>query len=688
MAHNSGDATNSDKEKTLCQEQPQQQQKENNVNDDVIDDDDEEELIKSTSQKRQKRSAAISVPAAATRGGATESPNVLGVHDETSNACEEGHSNERPRRQGYGSPSDRAVSALSRSSCSPQSRSVSTSPSHSVGIYKTPPQSSASPGLLTPAPLDLRKSCCHISPLCTPPPMYRATSPECSTPGSQIQTAQTPTSPRAIAIPYNTPHVQHSVTPPPSPGPSPLSSPRTSPQQAPIPEQPSTSPPPSFPTVANFNEARRIIYEVLSQFHPEVRRAVLAPALKQLHIPAWDFLRSTPVLVSEPTQFMDLLVYLGLQNYHSQLIDANITWDNFHLITEDWVKRAGLPECVGKKIEDYNSSSKQLSGVVLVSEIKSGAFGTVWNGLWNGTRVAAKQLKFSEKHKDSECAALIQRESAVLCKLSHPNIVHFFGTCVIDGNHMLVMELCHGSLLQLLQSSSAHAASSQLGVSGTPASLNLGELELLRMCKDVAAGMEYLAHHNIIHRDLACRNCLYIQFANGEYCVKVSDMGQARFCTDEYWSTSNCFPKKWAALEVLLGDPSTKASDVWSFGVLMWEIFTRGSEPYEELTAEGVSLLEFLQQGERLSIPAHVPPAIAELMQLCWHSDPGTRPTFSKIHQTLLELCPTLWPAKGAGNGNGSGGAHNGDPPTNNSEELMKADSSDESSAYGHPRNF
>ncbi|KAH3763929.1 tyrosine-protein kinase ITK/TSK [Pelomyxa schiedti] len=362
---------------------------------------------------------------------------------------------------------------------------------------------------------------------------------------------------------------------------------------------------PPQPSIDAINEARRIVCDSLSHFPPDARRGVLAPILKQLEILSWD-------VQSSQTQETHMPQFPPRGQFHNNQAER----------------------------ETEPAEEVLLSGVELVSEIKSGSFGTVWNAHWNGTKVAVKQVKNTPgKHQVvSESTALINREAAILSRVSHPNIVQFFGTCAIDGNRMLVMELCHGNLLQLLQTSSSHTGTA----CGCP---SISETDLLLMCRDVSAGMEYLAQSNIIHRDLACRNCLYIKLANGEYCVKVSDMGQARFCTNEYWSTSNCLPKKWAALEVLLGDPATKASDVWSFGVVMWEILSRGGDPYEDLMEECVTILDFLQQGERLYPPSHVAQEVANVMQLCWQTDPKDRPTFSKLHETLIHLCSTTtWP--------------------------------------------
>ncbi|TUJ24211.1 Tyrosine-protein kinase Tec [Bagarius yarrelli] len=137
---------------------------------------------------------------------------------------------------------------------------------------------------------------------------------------------------------------------------------------------------------------------------------------------------------------------------------------------------------------------------------------------------------------------------------------------------------------------------------------------LLSICHDVSQGMEYLEDNRFLHRDLAARNCL----VNESQVVKVSDFGMTRYVLDdEYLSSSGAkFPVKWSPPEVFNFCRYSSKSDVWSFGVLMWEVFTEGKMPFENhLNHEVVTMVT---QGQRLCRPNKAAPRIYQIMQQCW----------------------------------------------------------------------
>uniref|UniRef100_A0A8C0GVS6 Protein kinase domain-containing protein n=1 Tax=Chelonoidis abingdonii TaxID=106734 RepID=A0A8C0GVS6_CHEAB len=137
---------------------------------------------------------------------------------------------------------------------------------------------------------------------------------------------------------------------------------------------------------------------------------------------------------------------------------------------------------------------------------------------------------------------------------------------------------------------------------------------LLGMCQDVCEGMAYLEQNSVIHRDLAARNCL----VGESQVVKVSDFGMSRYVLDDQYtsSTGTKFPVKWSAPEVFSYSNYSTKSDVWSFGVLMWEVFSEGKIPYENRT--NAEVVEEINAGLRLYKPKLASKAIYELMSSCW----------------------------------------------------------------------
>uniref|UniRef100_A0A8C4T333 IL2 inducible T cell kinase n=1 Tax=Erpetoichthys calabaricus TaxID=27687 RepID=A0A8C4T333_ERPCA len=137
---------------------------------------------------------------------------------------------------------------------------------------------------------------------------------------------------------------------------------------------------------------------------------------------------------------------------------------------------------------------------------------------------------------------------------------------------------------------------------------------LLGMCLDVCEGMAYLERANFIHRDLAARNCL----VGENYEVKVSDFGMTRFVLDDQYTSSlgSKFPVKWSAPEVIQYSKFSSKSDVWSFGVVMWEVFSEGKMPYENRSNGEV--VEAIGAGQRLLRPKLASDFIYQLMEWCW----------------------------------------------------------------------
>ncbi|XP_059571126.1 epithelial discoidin domain-containing receptor 1 isoform X2 [Alligator mississippiensis] len=242
------------------------------------------------------------------------------------------------------------------------------------------------------------------------------------------------------------------------------------------------------------------------------------------------------------------------------------------------------------------------------------------------------------------------KEVKIMSRLKDPNIVRLLGVCVRDDPLCMITEYMeNGDLNQFL---SAHELEAKTGGSASDAP-TISYPTLIHVAAQIASGMKFLASLNFVHRDLATRNCLV-----GEgFTIKIADFGMSRnLYSGDYYRIQGraVLPIRWMAWECILMGKFTTASDVWAFGVTLWEVLMLCQEqPYSQLTDEQV--IEnagqfFRDQGEQvyLSRPPACPLALYEVMLRCWARDAKDRPLFQHLHRFLnedaLNMVPFIQP--------------------------------------------
>ncbi|KAF7229731.1 tyrosine-protein kinase Tec-like [Nothobranchius furzeri] len=271
-----------------------------------------------------------------------------------------------------------------------------------------------------------------------------------------------------------------------------------------------------------------------------------------------------------------------------------------------------VPATAGFSSEKWEINPNELT---FMKELGCGQFGVVKLGKWRGQhKVAIKAIRDGAMYEED-----FIEEAKVMTRLCHPKLVQLYGVCFKQRPLLIIAEfLENGCLLNFLR---------QKGRA-------LKEAWLLSMCQDVCEGMEYLEAHSFLHRDLAARNCL----VDEHNVVKVSDFGMTRYVLDNQYTSSNGakFPVKWSPPEVLHYSKYSSKSDVWSFGVLMWEIHSEGQTPFENRS--NLEVVNDITKGVRLYRPHRASPQLHSIMYRCWHEKPQGRPTFSELLEEIRKL--------------------------------------------------
>ncbi|XP_061400321.1 atrial natriuretic peptide receptor 1-like [Musca vetustissima] len=277
--------------------------------------------------------------------------------------------------------------------------------------------------------------------------------------------------------------------------------------------------------------------------------------------------------------------------------------------------------------------------VVINRKLGDGAFGTVYGGealipAEGWTAVAVKTLKTGASTEDR---LDFLSEAQAMKLFNHKNIVKLLGVCLQSEPIYTIMEfMLYGDLKTYLLAR-RHLVNEQISDDS-----DISSKRLTRYALDVAKGLAYLAQQKYVHRDIACRNCL----VSAQRTVKIGDFGMARptYESDYYrFNRKGMLPVRWMAPEALALGMFTPASDVWAFGVVLFEIITFASVPYQGLTNNQV--LEYVKNGNTLQVPVGIKPQLEALINACWNRDPKKRPTASDIieyiskYPSLLTAC-------------------------------------------------
>ncbi|XP_016362741.1 tyrosine-protein kinase fynb-like isoform X1 [Sinocyclocheilus anshuiensis] len=273
----------------------------------------------------------------------------------------------------------------------------------------------------------------------------------------------------------------------------------------------------------------------------------------------------------------------------------------------------GMPRLTDLSVKTKDVWEIPRESLQLIKRLGNGQFGEVWMGTWNGnTKVAVKTLKPGTMSPES-----FLEEAQIMKKLRHDKLVQLYAVVSEEPIYIVTEYMGKGSLLDFLKDGEGRA---------------LKLPNLVDMAAQVAAGMAYIERMNYIHRDLRSANIL----VGDNLVCKIADFGLARLIEDnEYTARQGAkFPIKWTAPEAALYGKFTIKSDVWSFGILLTELVTKGRVPYPGMNNREV--LEQVERGYRMPSPQDCPSSLHELMVQCWKKDAEERPTFEYL-QAFLE---------------------------------------------------
>ena len=298
---------------------------------------------------------------------------------------------------------------------------------------------------------------------------------------------------------------------------------------------------------------------------------------------------------------------------------------------------------------EYNYASLDV-----IEELGQGAFGRVFKarapGIQRGDFVPQEFVAVKTLKEEAESGTLEDfcKEVKVCVQFEHINIIRLLGVCTTSTNKCMIFEFMDlGNLGELLRLSDpenpAYPETKSEKKLITP---NL----FLPITIQIANGLAYLAERKFVHRDIAGRNCL----VDNNFTVKIADFGMSREVSGmDYYRIGNskaCLPLRWMPPEALLYGKFTLKSDVWSYGILMWEVYSYGRQPHGG--ASNYEVIDRIKAGQLLECPARCPASIFHIMKSCWLQSPAKRPSV----QTVLSQLNQLGQVKEAGDCEGVGG--------------------------------
>ncbi|KAL0280246.1 UNVERIFIED_CONTAM: hypothetical protein PYX00_001596 [Menopon gallinae] len=251
-----------------------------------------------------------------------------------------------------------------------------------------------------------------------------------------------------------------------------------------------------------------------------------------------------------------------------------------------------------------------------------GAFGTVYKGVWvpEGENVKIPvAIKVLREGTSANTSKEFLEEAYIMASVEHPNLLQLLAVCMTTQMMLVTQLMPLGCLLDYVRNNRD----------------KIGSKPLLNWCTQIAKGMAYLEEKRLVHRDLAARNVL-VQTPN---CVKITDFGLAKLLDineEVYKAGGGKMPIKWLALECIQHRIFTHKSDVWAFGVTVWELLTYGERPYENVPARDVP--ELLEKGERLPQPPICTIDVYMTMVKCWMLDADSRPAFKELADDFAKM--------------------------------------------------
>ncbi|XP_061593561.1 tyrosine-protein kinase RYK isoform X2 [Cololabis saira] len=285
------------------------------------------------------------------------------------------------------------------------------------------------------------------------------------------------------------------------------------------------------------------------------------------------------------------------------------------------------------KVKDIAISRER---VTLRDVLHEGTFGRIFHGVLLDEKDPSKEkqvfVKTVKDHASEVQVTMMLTESCKLRGLHHRNLLPISHVCVEDGEKPMVLLpfMAWGNLKLFLRQCKLAEANNPQAIS---------QQDLVYMAIQIACGMSYLARREVIHKDLAARNCVI----DDNMQVKITDNALSR---DLFPMDYHCLgdnenrPVRWMALESLLNNDFSSASDVWAFGVTLWELMTLGQTPYVDI--DPFEMSAYLKDGYRIAQPINCPDELFAVMACCWALDPEERPKFQQLVQCLTEFHAAL----------------------------------------------